>query len=597
VYLGMDGQAGESWNCIEYANPDVTTRHLDQPPAGQVFYFLVSAANTCGEGSLGLGRHASPACPLAQSDSDGDDVWDLEDNCPLVHDPSAVDCDRDFVGDACDNCPATGNPPQADSDFDGRGDVCENDADLEFYSAQTTTQVTDSVIGGWTTALSLDVDRSAETTSKEFLILGSMALAGDSHGNNGSQMWYRLHDGTHNLDSNKDLLTANGQQPKFIGLSGTDDDEKGSPLFFMRKVDLAAAVHTFTLDFDLGDDENDTAKMNTASLVALELPPGYEWTSLEGRHMGADNASVMLDQDQSWTDDELVYEARNGANIYNLTDGSRCHVTANTQSTVSCALIGGTDNDWDAGDRYTLQWCDDDYADLDEQTVLSLNLDPDTPTDYLIVFQGTTYHDDQFEPDEGTRFYENGNLLFEEYRPALDSSSTGNGMPYTVGSVYFKTISSSTDFVWTIEGDFADESCVQRAAILAIPYGPGQAITTTFAESSTSTDSTQDWADSSCVLSEPVCGGDHLMLAGVYGGTALGDEALDWRTVFGSVTHTYFAWEDANVNTPSRHIYASVHGQTLESGMTRMEIEHHRSHGGDDSTQLEKCHLWVGRIP
>jgi hypothetical protein len=282
-----------------------------------------------------------------------------------------------------------------------------------------------------------------------------------------------------------------------------------------------------------------------------------------------------------------------------LTDGSTCRVTDNTSSTVSCALTGGVDDDWDTGDRYTLQWCDNDDADAEEQTVLTLNVDPGAATDYLVIWQGTTYHHKQYKMDEGTRLYENGNLLFEEYMPALESGWVGNNMPYTIGAVYFENISSSTDLTWTIEGTDNSESCVQRAAIIAIPYGAGQAIGTTYTDSSTSTDSTQDWADSSCVLSESLSEGDHLLLAGVYGGTSTGDQSLDWRTVFGPTTHTYFAWEDADVDTPSRHIYANVMGDGSLSGMTAMEIEHHISDSGPgtDSTQLQKCYLWVGRIP
>jgi hypothetical protein len=43
-------------------------------------------------------------------DTDGDGVWDGEDNCPLVSNPDQLDTDEDGVGDACDNCPDVYNP-------------------------------------------------------------------------------------------------------------------------------------------------------------------------------------------------------------------------------------------------------------------------------------------------------------------------------------------------------------------------------------------------------------------------------------------------------------------------------------------------------
>jgi|ADurb_Met_02_Slu_FD_contig_121_39678_length_3329_multi_8_in_0_out_0_1 hypothetical protein len=58
-------------------------------------------------------------------DSDGDGLFDYEDNCPFVPNPDQADSDGDGVGDACDNCPDIPNPDQADRDRDGKGDACE----------------------------------------------------------------------------------------------------------------------------------------------------------------------------------------------------------------------------------------------------------------------------------------------------------------------------------------------------------------------------------------------------------------------------------------------------------------------------------------
>ncbi len=68
---------------------------------------------------------------------------------------------------------------------------------------------------------------------------------------------------------------------------------------------------------------------------------GYE----AGTHTGAANASVLTDSTLTLITDELV-----GYTIKNITDGSQALITANTATTITGVLYGGTDNDWDIGD-------------------------------------------------------------------------------------------------------------------------------------------------------------------------------------------------------------------------------------------------------
>lgn len=73
----------------------------------------------------------------------------------------------------------------------------------------------------------------------------------------------------------------------------------------------------------------------------------YGWQ--KGTHTGALNAAVLTDSSQSWTTDEWV-----GYTIKNVTDGSQALITANTATTITGVLYGGTDNDWDTADNYNI---------------------------------------------------------------------------------------------------------------------------------------------------------------------------------------------------------------------------------------------------
>jgi len=77
-----------------------------------------------------------PMIPVpASPDSDGDTIFDVQDNCPNTANGPAqagipgvgnqTDGDGDGIGDACDNCPTTANPTQADTNNNGVGDACE----------------------------------------------------------------------------------------------------------------------------------------------------------------------------------------------------------------------------------------------------------------------------------------------------------------------------------------------------------------------------------------------------------------------------------------------------------------------------------------
>jgi hypothetical protein len=93
-----------------------------------------------------------------------------------------------------------------------------------------------------------------------------------------------------------------------------------------------------------------TVKDATSLVVIEDARVLMEATSIAtGTHTGSDNASVLTDVSKSFTTNELV-----GYRIYNTTDGSDGLITANTATTVTATLSGGTQNDWDTSDAYII---------------------------------------------------------------------------------------------------------------------------------------------------------------------------------------------------------------------------------------------------
>jgi hypothetical protein len=75
------------------------------------------------------------------------------------------------------------------------------------------------------------------------------------------------------------------------------------------------------------------------------------------QHEGADDLAYLYDADAGWTVDALI-----GGTVSNTTDGSSCTITDNDETTVTCTLAGGTDNNWDTCDDYTIVMTGDYYV-------------------------------------------------------------------------------------------------------------------------------------------------------------------------------------------------------------------------------------------
>jgi len=88
------------------------------------------------------------------------------------------------------------------------------------------------------------------------------------------------------------------------------------------------------------------------------IPSGFEgypdeiWIKQAyiGQHTGSDGAAALTDANANWQVSELV-----GLTVYNKTDGSSITITANTATTITGTLNGGTDDDWDEDDEYIVQ--------------------------------------------------------------------------------------------------------------------------------------------------------------------------------------------------------------------------------------------------
>lgn len=70
---------------------------------------------------------------------------------------------------------------------------------------------------------------------------------------------------------------------------------------------------------------------------------------ISGYHDGGDGQAALTDSLKSWPVNSLV-----GRTISNDTDGSSGTISANTGTGVTATLSGGTDNDWDDDDVYSI---------------------------------------------------------------------------------------------------------------------------------------------------------------------------------------------------------------------------------------------------
>ena len=101
VYRGSSPSAYDH-ACRVYRTATTSAVLSETPSPGGLFYFLISAVNADGEGTLGDGSTGPRPNAARCVDTDGDLAPDNLDNCPAAANPGQADQDDNGVGDACD---------------------------------------------------------------------------------------------------------------------------------------------------------------------------------------------------------------------------------------------------------------------------------------------------------------------------------------------------------------------------------------------------------------------------------------------------------------------------------------------------------------
>jgi hypothetical protein len=107
-------------------------------------------------------------------------------------------------------------------------------------------------------------------------------------------------------------------------------------------------------DFDTGDSYGLASQQGGMQQGINPYDGNEAVTNGSGTHNGSSNASVLTDTGKAWTVSQFVSPIQH--TVWNRTDGSYGRITANTATTVTAKLVGGTEADWDASDTYVITY-------------------------------------------------------------------------------------------------------------------------------------------------------------------------------------------------------------------------------------------------
>jgi len=144
--------------------------------------------------------------------------------------------------------------------------------------------------------------------------------------------------------------------------------------------------NSFNYSVNAWDNEKVAQDMIKNDMVVLGNDLATKFDS--GSHTGADDQAVLTDATKSWTVDEHV-----GRVVRNLTDGSKGTITANTATTITATLAGGTENDWDTGDTYDIR-----HQDYENTVAIIARMNELKPSVKVFGYVATTETFDDFKP-------------------------------------------------------------------------------------------------------------------------------------------------------------------------------------------------------
>ncbi len=170
----------------------------------------------------------------------------------------------------------------------------------------------------------------------------------------GIKAWITVGDGPIYGMYSKAIEFASGRKHYLYVVSGDwlyHVDSSGT----VTKIGKTGTAHSTRVDI----------QSNQTNLCVVNEPRAYYWdgTVFTGTHTAAgNNATVMTDSTATFTEDSLI-----GLTIRNDTDGSEGKIIDNDETTVTVRILtGGTDNDWDTSDAYTImvfgEIVDDDFV-------------------------------------------------------------------------------------------------------------------------------------------------------------------------------------------------------------------------------------------